>query len=380
MTTHDDTVRHRVALVAHRLSTGHASGIDRYVRELVVGLSRLQSRPFDVVVASAPEPTAPTWIPTDIDIRRLGAPRRALHLAWTAAGRPRVDRWVGPVELVHALSAAVPVPSRAPVLYTVHDLSPLEAPEFFAAHERWGFNRAVADAARRATRIVCDSSYVAGQFVERYDVSPARVAVIPLGVGHRFREAVPDRARDDVRRLLDLPERYFLFVGEVNTRKNLTPLLQGLAKSRAAPLVIAGGQGRGADEVSAAVARLGLADVVRYAGYVEDVALPALMAGALALVHPGAHEGFGFTPLESMAVGTPAIVAAGGSLPELVGDAALQVAPADVDGWAAALDRMAGDVQLRETLVTAGRTRASAYTWERTAAATASLYDECLRS
>ena len=380
MTTHDDTVSHRVALVAHRLSVGHASGIDRYVRELIAGLFRQQSRAFDVVVASAPEPDLPAWMPTGLDVERLRAPRRALNLAWTAAGRPPVERWLGSVDLVHALSAAVRVPSRARVLYTVHDLSPLDAPEFFAAHERWAFRRALADAVRRAARIVCDSSYVAAQVIERFDVAKARVAVIPLGVGARFREPVPDRASGDVRRQLGLPDRYFLFVGEVNTRKNLLPLLHGLATSRAAPLVIAGGQGRGADAVTDAIARLGLGEVVRYAGYVEDAALPRLMAGALALVHPGAHEGFGFTPLEAMAVGTPAIVAAGGSLPELVGDAALQVAPDDAEGWAAALDRIAGDAELRDTLVTAGRARSAGYTWERTAAMTASLYDECLRS
>ena len=240
------------------------------------------------------------------------------------------------------------------------------------------FRRAVADAVRRARRIVCDSAYVAGQIRERFDVASDRLVVVPLGVGDEFRRPVDASTRADVAQRLELPERYFLTVGAVNARKNLIPLLRALAVGRPAPLVLAGGRGRGAEAVAAEVERLGLTDLVRFAGYVGDADLPAVMAGALALVHPGAHEGFGFTPLEAMAVGTPVITAASGSLPELVGDAGVQVAPDDVDAWAAALTEMAGDGDGRARLAAAGRARSAAYTWARTTAATAAVYEDCL--
>jgi alpha-1,3-rhamnosyl/mannosyltransferase len=112
---------------------------------------------------------------------------------------------------------------------------------------------------------------------------------------------------------------------------------------------------------------------------VEPVELPALYNLATCLAHPAWYEGFGLTPLEAMACGTPVVASSASSLPEVVGDAALLVDPGDVEGWTEALRRLLEDAGLRDELKGRGLERASGFTWSRTAAATWKVFDTVLR-
>jgi alpha-1,3-rhamnosyl/mannosyltransferase len=143
-------------------------------------------------------------------------------------------------------------------------------------------------------------------------------------------------------------------------------------------LLVVGPPGKGADRIEAEVARLSLSQRVRFAGFVPDDDLPVLVGASLALVHPSRDEGFGMTPIEAMAAGVPAVASSVGSLPEVAGAAAVLVDPEDVDGWAAAITRLATDPGHRAEVVKAGDRHQARFTWRRAAADTLAVHDEVL--
>ncbi|MEJ7845358.1 MAG: glycosyltransferase family 1 protein [Acidimicrobiales bacterium] len=380
-----------VALFAHRFAEPMATGIGHAARELraaldteLAGATGLGWRAISCSPPEASPPGPPLRAVTHVT---LPGPRKARYAAWTLAGRPRLDGNgpLGGVDLVHVLHPAVAVPTRAPVVHTVHDVLPLLEPGWYARSERWLSRRAHADLAERSSRILCVSPYVATQVVELLDVDAARVTVVPNGLADRFRVTPATFHPGRPAATADLgvePGRYLLHVGAITRRKNLVALVAAVAALPPAvvpALVLAGPDGLGAEAVRAEVDRLGLADRVRFAGYVPDDALPGLVAGAAALVHPSLGEGFGLTPLEAMAAGTPVVVAGAGSLPGVVGDAGVVVGDVtDGDAWAAAIASLLADDERRAALVTAGRSRAATFTWTTAARATLAVYGEVL--
>src|SRR5690606_36354608 len=175
---------------------------------------------------------------------------------------------------------------------------------------------------------------------------------------------------DAVRRKYNLPERYWLYIGTLQPRKNIVRLVQAYAKWRSADdsagLVLAGAKGWLFDP-----AWVEGVEGVHMPGYIDDADKGALYVGAIALVFPSLYEGFGFPVLEAMGCGCPVICSSTSSLPELAGDAAMLVDPLDVDAIAAAMTQVAGDAELRASLAARGAEQARRFTWD--AAARAAL-------
>lgn len=375
--------RPRVLLYADKLSRQAPTGIGQYIAGLAAALDALvEEAPCDLLLCSARERQPATVRPEHIPLVRLPGQRKLVQLGWCTLGEPRLERFLARPDLVHMLAPSVPVPTRAPLVVTVHDLTPLQFPHFYGRAARWAFRRALDQAVGQAERIIAVSQRVAADLRDLCGVGPERVRVVYSGIAPRFARAVPAEARAAVCARYEVePGRFFLYVGTITARKNLVPLLQAYAAARPAvgvPLVLAGAPGLGAEQVLAEVARLRLESAVRVAGYVPAEDLPALLASALALVHPSIYEGFGFTPLEAMASDTPVAASRGGSLPEVVGEAGLLVEPENVAAWQEALLRLALDSGLRQTLRAAGRVRARQFTWERAARATLAVYGEVL--
>jgi glycosyltransferase involved in cell wall biosynthesis len=370
----------RVLLVPHRLHDPLGTGIHRYGIELIRALATDESSAdLDYAVASIDDPDVAVGPP----VVRIAGPRRLLHLGWATVGRPRIEKLAGETDLVHVLTPAVPVATSAALVVTVHDLLPLRFPSWYPARQRWLFGRALRQAAADAACVIVPSRAVAADLADATDIDGSRVTVILEGVDAVFRRAVSEVevaavcARHRIR-----PGRFFLFVGSVSGRKNLATALRALAAFRAAgpdiPLVVAGPRGRGADEFDAEIARLRLQNAVRVTGWVSAADLPVLFASALALVHPSKYEGFGLTPLEAMAAGTPVLAANTGALPEVVGDAGMLLEPNAVDAWAEAMRQVAEDDGLRRSMIERGRAWTERFTWGRAARETASVYRACL--
>jgi glycosyltransferase involved in cell wall biosynthesis len=263
---------------------------------------------------------------------------------------------------------------------TIHDVIPLVLPWAFSPRHRWVLATAFARIRKQAEMVIVPSMAAAEDVVHYLQVERQRVVVIPMGCEARFCLAAdPDQAAT-VRRRYGLPERYILFVGTLEPRKNINTLLQAFAQVIAeAPqddltLVIAGGSGWGGEDYLATVHRLKLDGCVRFTGFVDDVHLPDLYRGALLFVYPSLYEGFGLPVLEAMACGTPVITSDRTSLPEVAGDAAWLVDPTQTEALAAAMSALAYDAELRQSFRSRGLARARGFTWEAVAQQTLGIY------
>ncbi len=304
-------------------------------------------------------PPEPPWRPT-VPVHPLALAAPWLYETWLRAGWPSVERATGPVDIAHA-TTIIPCPSRAPVVVTVHDLAFVHEPEHFTQHGVRVFERSLRRIRDHAAMVLC-SSEVTRDDCRAAGIDDDRLRVVPLGVD------VPPATRADVARVrtgLALPERFVLFVGTVEPRKNLRRLAEAVGLlDEHLPLLVAGAPGWG-DGAG------GVPGDARFLGFVDDADLPALYAAAAVCCLPSLREGFGLPVLEAMAQGTPVVTSAGTSTEEAAGGAAELVDPLDPASIAAGINRALGrSVQLAEL----GRARAANQTWARTAQLTVDAY------
>jgi glycosyltransferase involved in cell wall biosynthesis len=369
----------RIGLFAHRLAGRHPTGIGRYFRELVRALDAAAAG-ARLVVSSTREPEEAAWIPGSVQKTVLPWPRRPVQLAWSLGTGPRLEHRLGALSVMHLLQPFPPVRTRAPQLVTVHDLFPLEHPSWFSWSERWTFRRSIELLVRRAATIVVPSAYVAERVGDLLSVEPAHVRVVPLGVSGAFSATGTEPGIAEVcRRFGVSPGGFAVCVGTVSTRKNVIALVRAMAQlgSAGLPLVMIGPDGQGSREVDAEIARQDGRSRVLRTGFLPDPDAASLVRGAAVLLHPALGEGFGFVPLEAMAVGTPVIAGRISSVPEVVGDAAVLVdEPAEPASWAHALTELLADDDRRAALARAGAQRAAGFTWAATARRMLALYRE----
>jgi len=373
----------RVGLFAHRIAHADATGISRYVRELVRGLASTRRPSDELILVSTRQRERADWLPEGITVGVVAGPRRPIHLAWCLGAGPRVERSLGELDVLHLLYPFPPAATRAAQIVTIHDVMPLERPEWYPRSEVLVYRRCMNLLRRRAQKIVVPSQYVADRTVAALGLEPDRIAVVPHGVSGVFGGAGGGADVTVCGRIGVEPQRFAIAVGAVSTRKNLIPVIRAVAglSGPALPLVIVGPDGHGAQETDAAIARLRADGRVRRTGYLPDSEVAALVRSAAVLVHPSLEEGFGFVPLEAMAAGTPVVAGRVSSIPEVVGDAALLVAdPSDPGAWAAALAEVTDSGETRRRWSEAGRARARLFSWRRAAATMLDLYNHAARS
>jgi glycosyltransferase involved in cell wall biosynthesis len=274
----------------------------------------------------------------------------------------------------------VPFACPVPSVVTVHDLAFIRFPQTFRAYNRSYLDLATRVSVRRARRILAVSEHTKREVVGLLGVPPERVVVTPNAVRAHFR--VPGSAElAAFRQRRDLPERFVLYVGTLEPRKNLTTLLDAysqVARNVNVPLLVGGGKGWLYEGVFERLEKLGLRNHVHFVGYIEEEELPLWYAAAQIFVFPTLYEGFGMPPLEAMACGTPVVVSNAASLPEVVSDAGLLVDPLDGDALADAILRLLRDGELHADLRARGLRRVHHFSWHTTAERTLAAYYDAL--
>lgn len=280
-------------------------------------------------------------------------------------------------DLYHALAFVAPVWLRKPMVVTVYDLSFLHYPQVLTPARRLYLRLFTRLTCQRARRVIAISHSTAQDVVDSLGLAPDKVDVVVPGYDPAVFRPLPPAETEAFRQRKGLPDRFWLYVGTLEPRKNLTTLLEAYARLPQAermPLLLGGGKGWQYDDIFATIERHQLADEVRWLDYLPAEELPLWYNSAELFVFPSLFEGFGLPVLEAMACGTPVIVSDASSLPEVAGDAGRTVAPHDVPAWTDALYTALTDANWREQSRQQGFREAARYDWHTTARQTLRSY------
>ena len=298
-----------------------------------------------------------------------------------AGGRRLAQR----IDVYHATDYWIPKLDQVSVVATLHDAIPLSHPEWATPKHRALKNILIRGAARWADSVITVSKAMVPAIVEQFRVPLERITVIPNGLDDEWFVRLSLGARQAILARHGLAPGFFLTVGTLQPRKNLSRVLVAhrslpLNTRRERPLVIVGRMGWGMDEVLRAI-RIGQASGdVFWLDYVGDADLRAIFQSAHALVFPSLHEGFGMPVVEAFASGIPVVTSNVSALPEVAGDAALQVDPLDVEAIREAMLRLSSDSALYMRLVAAGSLRARTFSWQTCAERVMAVYRSVSRT
>jgi glycosyltransferase involved in cell wall biosynthesis len=381
----------RLAIDASRCTVPRITGTERYAIELIRELIRQNTR-HDITLYFRDVPP-PDLFPQSEHVRYKFIPFRR---AWTHL-RFAADLWRDRPDVTFVPAHTLPFAFPGRAVVTVHDLGFRYFPAAHPARQRLYLDWTTRYSAARATLVLADSGATAADLMTFYGTPPGKVRVVYPGVINphppapsplrRERESESPSLRSgegfgvgSIRTKYHLPERYFLFIGTLQPRKNIARLVeafrlwQGTHPGDSTGLVLAGGKGWLYDPAWAEGV-----EGVHITGYIDEADKAALYAGALALVFPSLYEGFGFPVVEAMGCGAPVIASDTSSLPELVGDAGLLVNPLYVEAITSAMTRISDDAPLRESLREKGYRQAAKFTWEATGAAALSALEEAAK-
>ena len=301
-------------------------------------------------------------------------PVRVLNYAWHRLEWPPIELLGVTGDIVHAAHPLLIPSTSAAQVVTVHDLFFLTDPGSTRAEVQRDYPDLAASHVQRADAVVANSHDTASLIERTLGVASERIHVCSPG----------PPPWPTLGRAPNVPaDGYVLFVGTLETRKNIGVLLDAYATlverdARTPPLVLAG---RATPDAAAWLDRLSRAPLsgrVRHLGYVPDAEREATYAGARLLVMPSLYEGFGIPVLEAMSAGVPVVAASRGALPEVLGDAGTLIDPDDADALAAAMQRMLTDEAFAMVCAQRGLERAREFSWEQAAVALHGAYEAAL--
>jgi glycosyltransferase involved in cell wall biosynthesis len=287
---------------------------------------------------------------------------------------------LGDFDLYHAMAFVAPLLMTVPSVVTIYDLSFIHYPQRLPAARRLYLRLLTGLTCRRARRVIAISHSTARDLVETLRIPADKIDIAVPGCDPAVFRPLPAEQIAAFRRTKELPERFWLFVGTLEPRKNLLVLLEAYAAlPERPPLIIGGGKGWDYEPIFEAVQKYKLEPFVKFVGFIPSEDLAIWYNCADVFIYPSVFEGFGLPVLEAMACGTPVIVSDASSLPEVAGDAGLCIPPDDVSAWTAALRRAWEDDQWREQARERGRIEAGRFTWTQTAGATVASYRKALQ-
>lgn len=290
----------------------------------------------------------------------------------------RLPELLGGNDLVHFPYFFHPYRLPMPYVVSIFDTVYSYYPESLSAVKRAVYEITMRLSIRNASLVITHSESAKADIVRFFGASESKMRVIPLGVEERFRPLETQETAEFKRRH-DLPESFVLYVGNHKPHKNLSSLVDALARIRADvphSLVLLDDGGDDCRRTRAQVEQADMSDRVVFLRGLPDSELPLLYSWADVFVFPSLYEGFGLPPLEAMACGTPVITSNASSLPEVVGDAGIMVAPRNVEGLADAIRRALTDSDLRQEMTIKGLEQAKKFSWKETARQTLNIYQE----
>jgi len=285
-------------------------------------------------------------------------------------------------DLIHSPAMMAPRKCRLPLVLTVLDLYIFRNRSAFPIWLQTIMFRRLPKVLKNSAKIIAISQFTKQEILDFFpDVNENKIMVTHLGVDSIFKK-VADEESLQIKSKYGLAKPFIITVSTIEPRKNLKNLLRSYAlvqNKLEHDLVIVGAYGWKSADHMTLIHKLKLEGRVKYTGYVDTSDLPALYSAADIFIYPSLYEGFGLPPLEAMACGCPVITSNCSSLPEVVGDAAIQINPKNIEQLAFAIECLIANNDMKEFLREAGLKRASEFSWERCAQETIEAYKQAIQ-
>jgi glycosyltransferase involved in cell wall biosynthesis len=353
------------------------TGIQEYTENLLAALLPLDpSIEFKLFYSSYKIPLPGySWLELpNVRVHQFRLPNRLLLYASRAFNYPKLDRWMGGVDVFfspHFLITALSPSVRRVTAF--HDLSFEQFPEFFS-RKQWMWHRFVSPAwqARFSDQIISVSESTKHDLVKHYHIDPSRIMPVHSGVNSQFR-LLPLSEIQEFRDRHQLPSRFILYFGTFEPRKNIRGLIQAFTAFKKIPgnetveLVLAGASGWLDAEIYSEAKKSSASPYIHIRNNIAENDRVGFYNAASVFIYPSFFEGFGFPALEAMASGTPVIASSTSSLPEVVGEAGMLVNPYNLSELTKAIHCVFHEEGLAQKMREKGLERAQKFTWEQTA-------------
>jgi glycosyltransferase involved in cell wall biosynthesis len=358
----------RIAFDGTTLTPGR-TGVGYYTEHLLQHLAREVESTGDELVVISNQPVD-TQVPLPPHVRVHAGHRFPIRIGWMQLRAARALEALAP-DVAHFTNGMVPASTAVSTVVTIHDMSLRLYPECHPVR-RLLLNRPLMHVAiQRASAIVTVSHSTRRDLLRLHGLAPERVTVVHEAASPAFRP-IGDRGRlNSIRAKYGLPDRFVLYVGTIEPRKNLARLIDAFAQARhrgiTHDLVCVGPYGWSSRDLVGRIERLGLSSHVHFTGYVPFEDLPVIYNLGELFVFPSLYEGFGLPVVEAMASGTPVLTANTSSLVEIAGDGAETVDPTNTEALGAAIYGLLTDEPRRRDLAQRGWQRSRAFSWSQTA-------------
>lgn len=365
----------RFAVDAHAIGR-HLTGNEVYVRNLLNGFARLDRESEFITYLSMED--AEAWVPSRFPVRRI-AGNPFIRLGCDFALQLRRDR----AELLHVQYTA-PLGCPVPVVVNVHDVSFLEHPEYFPFCRAQQLRLTVRHTIHKAARILTGSKFSRDSIARAYSLDPDRISVVPNAAAECFHPVRREAAFSYMQERFGIAAPFVLSVGDLQPRKNHVGLIEAFARLiQARPnlphhLVLAGKETWFARRVRDAAKHSGVADRIRFLGFVSDDDLLHLYNACDLFCFPSFYEGFGLPVLEAMASGAAVACSNTSAIPEVADSAALLFNPYNPDEITRAMLDLIQHRELRARMCRLGVQRAAKFNWRNTAKETLEVYYDVL--
>lgn len=360
---------------------GIVGGTETYMARLLSGLAERPTE-FDYTLFALPQfkEAHPELAQT---FKTAFAPVRGRSKSFRVAGE---STWLlaqcryRNIGLVHHAGGVIPLVRTSRPLLTIHDLQYLDYPEYLTRTKLTYLKKMVPRSAEAARFVMTPSEFTRRQVIERLNIDPSIVTVVPHGISPREGK----EAARQVRGRYELDGPFFLYPAITYPHKNHLVLLEAFSRvlkvHPEAQLVLTGAKGSMEVRIAQEVQRLGVEKNVKRLGHVPSRDLDALYHDAVALAFPSRFEGFGAPVLEAMSRGCPVVAADATALPEVVGEAGILISPDNPEEWCQRMCELLEDEPARENLAKAGRERSRGFTWESAADTLEDVYRTALET
>lgn len=283
------------------------------------------------------------------------------------------------IDLFHGLSNELPhriAESTVKSVVTIHDLIFLRFPQYYNFIDKRIYKKKFRRAAQNADSVISVSQQTKSDIVDFFGISNSKINVIYQNCDEVFNNKMDVEFCNIVKRKYGLSEKYILSVGTIEERKNQLTLVKSIGKieDKSVKIVLAGNQSDYVNKIKRYISKNKLADRVVFIPYFEKAELPSLYQSAICSVYISEFEGFGIPVLESMRCGTPTIISNNSSLPEVGGNACLQMDTKDNKRLASLINSIISDVTLRENCIKNGLEQVEKFNAEKISSEIINLY------